>query len=330
MKYNPSTDWMSKAKYGLLLHYLYGLQNTGQASWSGGLPAAATWDECVDSFDLSLFGRDVLASGAGYVVFTLLQNSGYACSPGELYDRYCGRGYCSKRDLIAEISDALRPHGIKTLVYTSANAPRFNDDIAEKLDYEYNGESSLNPGRSKDGYRSFRDKWYAMMREYSMRWGDKVSGWWVDGCGDWLGCAGIWDDETLAEFSDALKAGNPDSIVCYNPQNNHPYEYEWVNQGVVHAWNNVEDYTAGECFALNTLPCQRWINGMQWNATIYLGTNWAQPGKQYPDAKWIEFMKKAFSFGGAMTIDALIRRDGSLDPAQMEQLAAIKAGVSAI
>jgi hypothetical protein len=165
------------------------------------------------------------------------------------------------------------------------------------------------------------------MGEYSVRWGDKVSGWWADGCGDWFGCAGIWDDETLAEFSEALKSGNPNSVVCYNPQNLYPYEYTWVNQGIVHAWNSAEDYTAGECFVLNTLPCQRFVNGIQWNTTIYLGKDWGQPGLQYSDAEWIEFIKKVNSFGGVMTLDALIRRDGSINPEQLKQLSAIKAGV---
>ena len=166
------------------------------------------------------------------------------------------------------------------------------------------------------------------MGEYSVRWGEKVSGWWVDGCGHFEGCSAIWNDESLEEFSAALKSGNPKSVVCYNPQNLQPYELAWVHQGIVHFWTNAEDYTAGECFVMNTYPHVRWINGIQWNMTIYLGEDWARPEVKYADSVWIDFLKnKVFAAGGTAILDLCIRRDGSLEPDQLKQLAAIKAAI---
>ena len=323
MKHNSNTDFMAESKYGLLLHYLKGMQSGEGNNWSGGLPAVS-WNECVNAFDVKKFAENVVTSGAGFVVFTAVQNSGYPCAPSAKYDKYCGPGYCSERDLISEIADELAKHDIKTMVYFPACAPMVVPEIIEKLDYIYNGKSYDETGYSPNNYRLFRDKWFDIVLEYSCRWGDKISGWWIDGCGDIWSGGSIWNNESLSEFSAALKKGNPNAVVAFNAQNLHPYPYEWVTQGIVHAWNDVEDYTTGESFVMNVTPFERWINGIQWNMTIYLGESWADPAVKYSNEVWIEFMRKVFDKRGSIMFDACLRRDGTINPEQLKQLSAFK------
>lgn len=79
-----------------------------------------------------------------------------------------------------------------------------------------------------------------MIREWSLRWGTWVDGWWFDGC--------YWPDATyrhaeapnFASFAAAARAGNPQLVVAFNP-------------GVkIEAQSEHEDYTAGE---IDDPPC---------------------------------------------------------------------------
>jgi hypothetical protein len=309
------TDWLMKARYGLLVHYLYDLQNSRDTScWNMG--KHTDWDTCVNEFSVTRFVDDVVQTGAGYVVFTIQQNSGYCCAPNKRYDYYCGKNKCSERDLFGEIADALAEKNIRVMMYASANAPMYDQQAIEGLSYTYGA-------KSPDHYAAFRLKWYEIIEEYAARYGTRLSGWWIDGCGDPNGAGHIWNDETLSGFARALKAGNQDAILCFNPQNMHP-DSENVNKGIVHSWNSIEDYTAGEAFVMGSLPEKRFIGLQQWNMTIFMGENWAMPEVKYPHSVWINFMRKIFDKQGTITLDLNLRRDGSINPQQLKQMHAIK------
>ncbi len=47
--HNVKADWFSKARYGILVHYLNNLQVRGMP-WSQG--KRTSWDDCVNSFDV--------------------------------------------------------------------------------------------------------------------------------------------------------------------------------------------------------------------------------------------------------------------------------------
>ena len=57
-------QWLGKARFGVFVHYL------GQGD---------DWNDKVDSFDVGHFADQVARTKAGYVVFTLGQNSGIDC-----------------------------------------------------------------------------------------------------------------------------------------------------------------------------------------------------------------------------------------------------------
>src|SRR3990172_7167311 len=105
-------QWLAKAKFGVFVHYL------GQGD---------DWNGKVDSFDVRHFADQIARTKAGYVVFTLGQNSGYYCSPNATYEKYAGYKVgqrCSRRDLPMEIADALAKRGVRLMLYLPSRSPQ--------------------------------------------------------------------------------------------------------------------------------------------------------------------------------------------------------------
>ena len=91
----------------------------------------------------------------------------------------------SRRDLIADLADVLADRGIRLLVYLPSGAPSMDALAMERLDWRW-GFAKPWPswGGEETGERlaAFQQRWEAVIREWSMRWGRKVWGWWFDGC----------------------------------------------------------------------------------------------------------------------------------------------------
>jgi hypothetical protein len=154
-----------------------------------------------------------------------------------------------------------------------------------------------------------------VIHEWSARYGDKVSGWWFDG-----GYQHIRFNEPIAAiYADAMKRGNPRSVVTFNP-------------GVkLIRYTKAEDYTAGE---LNEpwkmIPASRWVDGSQWHALTYLGPTWGRRETRRPDADWIAWVRAATEKGGVVTLDMGPNHDpaagpvGAFSEAQVNQFKAIR------
>jgi hypothetical protein len=164
----------------------------------------------------------------------------------------------------------------------------------------------------------FARKWGEVIQEWSDRYGDKVSGWWFDG-----GYEHIHFNEAIARvYAAAVKHGNPKAIVTFNP-----------GVRVIH-WTDAEDYTAGELnepFAV--MPASRWLQGSQWHALTYLGSNWGQRNARHSAPQWAEWVKAVTARQGVVTLDMGPNWDpdkgpiGSLAPEQLAHLRAIKAAL---
>ena len=105
--------WLKAAKFGVFVHYL------GEGP---------DWNKRVESFDIEKFAEQLEQTGAGYLIFTLGQNSGYYCSPNATYEKYAGYKTgerCSRRDLPMEIADALAKRGIRLMLYLQVDACTF-------------------------------------------------------------------------------------------------------------------------------------------------------------------------------------------------------------
>ncbi|MCP4198137.1 MAG: hypothetical protein GY762_13390, partial [Proteobacteria bacterium] len=117
-------DWFHEAKSGIMIHYL---ANPLEASGAGkGIVLKdGQWDRQIDAFDVDGLADQLQDIGADYLVISVGQNTGYYCSPNATYDKIVGitPSKCSRRDLVVDLSKALKARGIRLIVYLPSNAP---------------------------------------------------------------------------------------------------------------------------------------------------------------------------------------------------------------
>jgi hypothetical protein len=293
--------WMKEARWGIMVHYL--------ADWRARTDSIKMspekWNELVDRFNADSLAEQIKSTGAGYLIFTIGQNSGYYLSPNKTYERLTGiTNKISKRDLIADLSDALRKRGLKFIVYLPSGAPNGDSVAKKKLEWT-NG-----PYPNKE----FQQNWEAIIKEWSLRWKTKIDGWWFDGC-YWPNI--MYRNETtpnFKSFADAARAGNRDAVVAFNP-------------GVVHrilSLTPYEDYTAGENDKPELISIRRAYNGKvdgkQIHALSYLGRTWGMGDPRFAPGQIIEWSKSIIQEGGAITWDTPVQNNGLINFAFMQQL----------
>jgi hypothetical protein len=277
---NPNTDWLSKARLGIFMHFL---------------PSDSKTLELVRDFDTDAVANQLGEIGVDYFVITLGQNSGYFNSPNAAYDKRTGNKAgerCSTRDLPLDLVRALQPKKIRLMLYLPCQTP--NQDAKAQKAF---GLSAGPQDQRLD--LPFAKKWAEVIDEWSTRYGDKVSGWWFDG-----GYDAVRFDEDMAElYSAAVKHGNSNAIVTFNP-------------GVqVTRHTDAEDYTAGELNEpFDFVPESRWLEGAQWHALTYLGSNWMKRDTRYPVERWISWVKSVKKHEGAVTIDMGPNYDPAVGP----------------
>ena len=236
-----NTKWFADCGWGVFCHWL----GAAPSSNGGAELTAEAWNRQVDEFDAEGLAAQIEAVGAAYFFITIGQNSGHFIAPNETYDKYVGvsPSKCSRRDLVSDLHEALQPRGIHLLVYLPSGAPAADPVAVERLDWEWGFEGewprSWGPKRTGKRLAAFQRKWEGVIGEWSTRWGTKVRGWWIDGCYFADEMYRHEDSPNFRSFADALKAGNPESIVAFNPG--------VVVPVVCHTQH--EDYTAGEISA---------------------------------------------------------------------------------
>ena len=317
---DSNTDWFCEAKWGVMTHYL----GAPPSSADGAELTSEMWNEQIDAFDLDGLVAQLASTGARYHLMTLGQNSGHYCSPNSVYDEIVGirPSKCSRRDLIADLYDALDSHGIRLLVYLPSGAPAAEPMAVEKLGWRwgYGGEWPGWHDGERTGERlvEFQRHWEAVIREWATRWGRHVHGWWIDGCYFADEMYRFDDEPNFASFAAALKAGNPDAIVAFNPGVKVPV--------ICHTEH--EDYTAGEIAeALPTCP-GRWLERggrrVQYHILSYLGSTWCGGDEpRFPDDLASGYTRYVTDKGGVVTWDVPIRKDGLVPQPFVDQLRTI-------
>ena len=311
VKAGPKTEtpgrsaWMRTARWGVMTHYL--------ADWKAREAnepmSVERWNQMIDRFDVAGLAKQLKAVGAGYYLITIGQNSGYYLAPNATYDRLAGvnPSKCSRRDLVSDVSGALRKREIKLLVYLPSGAPSGDRVAREALQWQ-NG-----PYPNKE----FQVKGEQIIRDWSLRWGDEVDGWWFDGC--------YWpnlmyrsaEPPNFASFATAARAGNPASAVAFNP-------------GVVPRILSLtphEDYTAGEINDPNRVEIRRAvdgkIDGAQVHILSYLGRTWGMGQPRFSTEQVVRWSQSIHRQGGVMTWDVPIQANGLIAQPFIDQLNAV-------
>ena len=315
--------WLHQAGWGVFTHYMadtvavgpsqassdFRVAESGKADADG--PKIITpekWNEVVDGFDTERLARQLQKMGAGYYVITLGQNSGFYCSPNATYDRYVGiePSKCSRRDLMADLYEALEPRGIALMAYLPSGAPDRDPVAVERLEWK----------RGAYRNREFQIKWENVIREWSDRWGKKLKGWWFDGC---YFADVMYRDASPPNFESlaaAARSGNPGAIVAFNPGILDP----------VITLTEHEDYTAGEIADALKARCEgRFLERTQWHMLTYLGPTWFGGGAppRYTAKQATEITRRVLANGGVVSWDVAITAKGRIPEAYASVLEAM-------
>ena len=305
MKY---IDKFYEYRWGVFNHFLYVIQNNPDLPNSYG--KSTSWDELVNEFDAEALAKQLNEIGAKYYVITVMQGTKYMIAPNNAFDKIAGTKpgeACSTRDLIMDISNALEKYGIDLFLYFTGDGPYKNEDIGKKFGFVEPREVGVT--------MDFVVRWASVLKEYSLRYGSKIKGWWVDGC---YRDQFKYTDELLKLLYDACKAGNPDAIVALNGGLFKDLHMNYFD----------EDFVCGEFNSLGFLPKERFVNGKaQAHILCPLGTrgcgigaSWGSFGLAYDPQYIADYVRALHKAGGVITFDIGVYRDGSFAEEQVDAL----------
>ena len=303
-KGNPNTDWFKDAGFGIMVHFLKDI-----FAPDGG---SKEWNAAVNSFNVEHFATQAKEAGAGFVMFTLGQNSGYYCSPNEVFDRTVGvkpGELCSNRDLPGDLIKELKKYNIPLILYLPANPPTSNKLVSEKFRYSFKKDSAT----SQHNQPILED----MIREWSLRYGDGVRGWWFDGLYKWNDIRSTRMDMSLkhniSTHTLAAKAGNKHSIVTYN------YGFGKIQVNTPYC-----DYSSGEKKTIDEYPSSRWVeDGVQWFLFTYLGEKWGGKGQQFRSEELVDKAGRIVENDGVLCLEVITDGQGNILPHHFEQIKAV-------
>ena len=310
---NPNTDWFRDAGFGIMVHYLFPVFiSDGPEDWHDYNKYSQRWNDVVNSFDVEKFAHQANEAGAGYVMYTLGQNSGYYSAPNSVFDSIVGvkpGDLCSYRDLPMDLIEALGRYDIPLILYLPSNPPVRNKLVSEKFKYPYGKDSATTQYN-----QAILEN---MIREWSLRYGDGAKGWWFDGLYSWNDIRSTRMDMSLkhniSTHALAAKAGNKQSIVTFNSgfgpiQVNTPYC----------------DYSSGEKSTIDEFPSGRWVgDGVQWFLFTYLGEKWGGKGQQFETDVLAEMAEKIVENEGVLCLEVVTDETGEILPHHFEQIQAV-------
>ena len=301
---NSNTDWFHDAGFGIMVHYLSSNMVQDQGS--------KEWNDAVDSFNTDEFASKVSQTGAGFVMFTLGQNSGYYCSPNSIFDSIVGVSpgdLCSKRDLPGDLIQSLKKYNIPVILYLPSNPPISNKVVSEKFRYSFGKDSATSQYN-----QPLLEK---MIREWSLRYGTDVKGWWFDGLYSWNSIKSTRMDMSLkyniSTHTLAAKAGNKNSILTYN------YGFGKIQVNTPYC-----DYSSGEKMTIDEFPSSRWVEpGVQWFLFTYLGEKWGGKGSQFKTEDLEEKANAIVKNEGVLCLEVVVNARGDILPHHFEQIKAV-------
>jgi len=314
--------WFADCGWGVFCHYLAAPASCGDEPDL----TADEWNRQIDDFDVAGLAQQLKSVHTRYFFITIGQGSGYYCAPNETYDRIAGvnPSKCSQRDLVSDLYDDLQPLGIELLVYAPADGswadPEARAGLKQIRHWSDPNPHPYNTDEFWSEYRlpEFQSNWEEICRDWAMRWGNKVRGWWIDGAY----AAHIRypenEEPNFKSYAEALRAGNPDALIAFNPG---------VLVPVIH-YTDHEDFTAGEISdALPECPGQ-FVTADSGHKDLYhilsyLGSFWGRGEPRFPDEMVSGYTRHITSKGGVITWDVPISKSGLIPEEHINQLKAI-------
>lgn len=191
--------WMKSGKFGMMVHWLA----PGPEPQHG--PRVTDLDRAVDAFDVDRFLSDFRRTRADWLIFTIGQNTGYYASPNSVLDALAGPGHCPRRDLVLEIAMRVKAMGRRFIAYLPCEVAGQSDGIKRAFGWE-SGNGT--------GQEEFQRRYTGFVREYALRFGALLDGWWFDGAYTWPVFHNSLINGEL--FLGAARAGNGNAAVAFN------------------------------------------------------------------------------------------------------------------
>ncbi len=309
-RFLPAMDRLVSRKWGVFNHFLYfgepGATDGPRKFFRRGVgydTPAAMWNARVDEVDVDKLVADLQEMGAGYYFLTLMQGSRYMLAPNAVYDEITGcrpGEACAERDLPMEIADALAKAGIDFYLYFTGDGPWTDPEAGGRMGY------AAPRGPENPVSDAFVRNWTSVLREYAVRYGSRVRGWWIDGMYDWD--VNLYRPHQLELYHDAVLAGNPDALVALN-NGVRPEYLKYAPR---------DTFTCGEFSDFTTVPPKRFVDDTQTHLLAPLGRQepgspnpgWGQPGAKRPKEYLLSFLRLAGAVGMPVTFDIRCFGDG--------------------
>jgi len=197
-------EFIKNAKFGIFVHY-----TNGGSDYAPGKPNPQPWDldAHAAAFDVKAFADAVEEMGAQYVTLTSFHAAMYLMGPSKVMADIGMPKHQTKRDLIGDLADELNKRGIALCLYVH---PTDQHDLSqeERALFGWGPEVNGLPGPKLGLWPN--PKWddfvLGLFKEISLRYGKRVSGYWID-------------RHTPKRFANAgrlataLRAGNPDAVI---------------------------------------------------------------------------------------------------------------------
>lgn len=309
---NNYQEKFASRKFGVFNHFLYGEPGGFVTKQLTREEESAEWKRQCEAFDPEKIAYGLNEIGAGYYFITLMQGQRFMLAPNDTFDRLCNTKpgeCCSERDVVAELITALKKYDIDLCLYYTGDGP-YKDEYCSKGMDRVNlkeGEVNLN----------FVKNWADVLEEYAVRYGDGIKAWWIDGCYDSTAGSRLgYTQEALSYYYDAVKKGNPNTLVA-------------CNNGIrteLYKWYSKDELTSGEFCNFTHVPENKYINGSLAHYLIPLGVNektpqwggWRQPGAKVSREQLRRYIEYVNNVGGVVTVDIAIDHYGNWDKAQFE------------
>lgn len=293
-------NWLKEAGYGIFCHWTtHSVPENGEKK---------NHADAIRDFDIDTFTSQIIDTGARFLFFTITHADMFLPFPLKEMDEIIP-DHTSERDLVSELYEKLNPHGIKLCVY-------------------FNGEGCTDPAWSEatqfyNNPRVHAEYCYKITEAISRKFGDKICGWWIDCCYEPGICGGRGLRYDYARYSEALRAGNPDSIVAFNFRGIETWGSEWGR--------NIADFQAGEENDLAHLPngADSGEGGLQWFALCWMDDFWVhektgEPTPVHSNEKVLNYIHRVKENGGAFAYNVAPYQEGRISAKTMEQLLWLK------
>ncbi len=336
---NPRVQWM-KGKYGLMVHWVAPGPPPQKGEYIMNL------NKAVENFDIKGFMTDFDRTGAEWLIFTIGQNTGFYSSPNTVIDSLAGFGHTSSRDLVLEIAKAVKKRGKRFIAYLPCEV-KGNSFMQKGFDW------NTQPGTDQI---EFQKKYLRVVREWAVRFGQNIDGWWFDGCFKWDAFSNKYME--WEKWYDAARAGNKNAAITFNDgsfcinitkpivESNDYLSGETevlingkirlggrLNEGEANLFIPKQAYVDGtQCLYHVLVPIDAcWAHSSPWEAWRNVPFTPAVLRQQeemeppvYTDKDLFKFVNDFTKVGGAVTLNLGIFQEGHLGKESIKQLERLK------